>query len=157
MRESTLVFNQVIQGNNHKLADDPTKPTKLPVAKAEVPYLDFSPLQNSLVLLDQTANLLSESLNKGSVGKSALEEINRALYRAEQSLLTEQGLPRRPWYKHTLYAPGFYTGYGVKTMPGVREAIEQRNWKEAEEQITLAANAIVKLAEHLKATSMLAK
>jgi hypothetical protein len=97
--------------------------------------------------------------NKDSTAfyKSKLEEINKALYRAEQSLLTEQGLPRRPWYKHTLYAPGFYTGYGVKTMPGIREAIEQRDWKEAQEQINIAANAIGRLAEHLKATSMMAK
>ena len=100
---------------------------------------------------------MSESLSKGTIAKSKLEEINKALYRAEQSLLTQEGLPRRPWYKHTLYAPGFYTGYGVKTMPGVREAIEQRDWKEAQEQINIAANAIGRLAEHLKATSMMVK
>jgi N-acetylated-alpha-linked acidic dipeptidase len=114
-------------------------------------------LQNALVQLDQSANSLSEGLSKGTMAKSALEGINQALYRAEQSLLTEQGLPRRPWYKHTLYAPGFYTGYGVKTMPGIREAIEQRDWKEAQQQINIAANAIGKLAEHLKAASMRAK
>ena len=157
MRESTLISNQVIAGNNYKLADDPTKPTKAPIAKAEVPFIDFSPIQNSLVKLDQSANSLSESLSKGTIAKSKLEDINKALYRAEQSLLTEQGLPRRPWYKHTLYAPGFYTGYGVKTMPGVREAIEQRDWKEAQQQINIAANAIGRLAEHLKATSMMVK
>ena len=69
---------------------------------------------------------------------------NQSLYRAEQQLLNETGLPRRAWYKHTLYAPGFYTGYGVKTMPGIREAIEQRNWKEAQEQIEADAKAINK-------------
>ena len=53
----------------------------------------------------------------------------------EQHLITQKGLPRRPWFKHSIYAPGFYTGYGVKTLPGVREAIEQKNWKEAQEQI----------------------
>ena len=157
MRESTLIFNQMLKGNNHKLADDPTKPTKAPLAKAEVPFIDFSPIQNSLVQLEQSANSLSESLNKGSISKSNLEDINKALYRAEQSLLTEQGLPRRPWYKHTIYAPGFYTGYGVKTMPGVREAIEQRDWKEAQDQIEIAAKAISRLAEHLNNTTKLAK
>jgi N-acetylated-alpha-linked acidic dipeptidase len=65
-------------------------------------------------------------------------------------LLTETGLPRRGWYKHTLYAPGFYTGYGVKTIPGVREAIEQRNWKEAQEQIAVVAGAINNLADYLQ-------
>jgi N-acetylated-alpha-linked acidic dipeptidase len=54
---------------------------------------------------------------------------------AEQTLLTSQGLPRRPWFRHDIYAPGFYTGYGVKTLPAVRESIEQKDWKLAEEQI----------------------
>jgi N-acetylated-alpha-linked acidic dipeptidase len=75
---------------------------------------------------------------------------NKALYQAEQQLLTANGLPRRSWYKHTLYAPGFYTGYGVKTIPGVREAIEQRNWKEAQEQITVVAASLQKLSAYLQ-------
>jgi N-acetylated-alpha-linked acidic dipeptidase len=54
----------------------------------------------------------------------------------------EKGLPRRGWYRHAIYAPGFYTGYGVKTLPGIREGIEQRNWKEAQEQIDIDANVI---------------
>ena len=156
MRESTIVYNQVIRGNNHKLAADPTKPVKLPVAKTEVPFIDFSALQNALVQLDQSANALSERLNNENTPSRSLKAINEALYRAEQSLLNPDGLPRRPWYKHTLYAPGFYTGYGVKTMPGIREAIEQRDWKEAQEQIRIAANKINSLAEHLKATVQLA-
>jgi len=65
-------------------------------------------------------------------------------------LLLANGLPRRGWYKHSLYAPGFYTGYGVKTLPGIREAIEQRDFKEAQEQINAAAAAINKLADFLK-------
>lgn len=156
MRESTIVYNQVIRGNNHKLAADPTKPVKLPVAKTEVPFIDFSALQNALVQLDQSANALSERLNIENTPSKSLKAINEALYHAEQSLLNPDGLPRRPWYKHTLYAPGFYTGYGVKTMPGIREAIEQRNWKEAQEQIRIAANKINSLAEHLLATVQLA-
>jgi len=65
-------------------------------------------------------------------------------------LLVANGLPRRSWYHHTLYAPGFYTGYGVKTIPGVREAIEQRNWKEAQEQIGVVSEAIMNLASYLQ-------
>jgi len=72
------------------------------------------------------------------------------LYQAEQQLLLPNGLPRRNWYKHSIYAPGFYTGYGVKTMPGIREAIEQRKWKEAQEQINIDADAINKLTSYLK-------
>lgn len=153
MRESTLIYNQTIQGNNHKLAADPTKVAKLPAAKAEVPFIDFSSLQNSLVQLDQSASALSEKLSKGTIPQASLKVVNEALFRAEQSLLNPDGLPRRPWYKHTLYAPGFYTGYGVKTMPGIREAIEQRDWKEAQEQIKIASEKISNLANHLKTTS----
>ena len=155
MRESTLVNNQVIQGNNHQLAADPARPTKLPQPKSEVPYIDFSALQNSLVTFEASSNALSERISKGNITGTSLNGLNEALYKAEQSLLTKEGLPRRPWYKHTIYAPGFYTGYGVKTMPGIREAIEQRDWKEAQEQIRIAANAINKLSDHLNAAAKL--
>ena len=156
MRESTLVNNQVIQGNNHQLAADPARPTKLPQPKSEVPYIDFSALQNSLVTFEASSNALSERISKGNISGTSLNKLNEALYKAEQSLLTKEGLPRRPWYKHTIYAPGFYTGYGVKTMPGIREAIEQRDWKEAQEQIRIAANAISRLSDHLNAAAKLA-
>lgn len=72
---------------------------------------------------------------------------------AERQLLNETGLPRRTWYKHVLYAPGYYTGYGVKTMPGIREAIEQRNWTEAREQIGATAESIKRLANYFIAVS----
>ena len=157
MRESTAVYNQVISGNNHQLAADPAKPEKLPIAKSEVPYIDFSVLQNSLVKLESSATSLSERIAKGNIAGASLKALNKALYQAEQSLLTNDGLPRRPWYKHTIYAPGFYTGYGVKTMPGVREAIEQRDWKEAQDQIKITADAISRLAEHLTNTTKLAQ
>ena len=156
MRESTAVYNQVISGNNYQLAADPAKPEKLPIRKTEVPYIDFSALQNSLVNLELSATSLSDRIAKGNISSTSLKALNEALYRAEQKLLTTAGLPRRPWYKHTIYAPGFYTGYGVKTMPGVREAIEQRNWKEAQDQIEIAAKAISRLAEHLNNTTKLA-
>ncbi len=61
-------------------------------------------------------------------------------------MTSSEGLPRRPWFRHQIYAPGFYTGYGVKTLPGVREAIEQRNWQEAGAQIETAAQMIRRLA-----------
>ncbi len=80
-------------------------------------------------------------------------ELDRALYLTERELTRREGLPRRDWFRHHIYAPGFYTGYGVKTLPGIREAIEQRNWKEAEEQIRIAANVIERFAGEIdKAT-----
>ncbi len=70
------------------------------------------------------------------------KELNEILYKIERSLINEKGLPRRSWYKHQVYAPGYYTGYGVKTLPGIREAIEQRNWKEAQENIEVVSKTM---------------
>ena len=148
MREGTAVENQLIKENYYNLANDPTHPIKAPESKTEVPYLDFSPLQNALAALAKSAYQLNLSWVK-SVENGNTTTLNEKLFRAEQQLLSPGGLPRRNWYKHTLYAPGFYTGYGVKTMPGIREAIEQRNWKEAQEQIGVDAAAINRLASYL--------
>jgi N-acetylated-alpha-linked acidic dipeptidase len=71
-----------------------------------------------------------------------LGRLNKILFTAEQKLLSEKGLPRRPWYRHQVYAPGFYTGYGVKTLPGVREGIEEKNWKEAQERILVLTGTL---------------
>jgi N-acetylated-alpha-linked acidic dipeptidase len=142
MRESTAVENQLLREGKYQLATDTAKHLLPPVQKPEVPYLDFSPLQNAIAGLDTVTQALA--------GKQFTGAANKALYQAEQQLLNDQGLPARTWYKHTIYAPGFYTGYGVKTIPGVREAIEQRRWKEAQEQILVAADAITRLAGYLR-------
>ena len=74
----------------------------------------------------------------------------------ERALVAGDGLPRRPWYRHQIYAPGFYTGYGVKTLPAVREALEQRNWREATDEIPLVASTIEAFAREIdKATAVL--
>ncbi|MGN6195123.1 MAG: transferrin receptor-like dimerization domain-containing protein [Ginsengibacter sp.] len=151
-RESTAIENKIIQSGDYKVGEDPTKKFIAPVAKAAVPYLDFSPLQNALVELKKSADSLKVVFQNKIKSNSVSAAFNQSLYQAEQQLLNENGLPRRAWYKHTIYAPGFYTGYGVKTMPGIREAIEQREWKEAQEQIVMDAKAILKLAGYLKET-----
>jgi N-acetylated-alpha-linked acidic dipeptidase len=70
------------------------------------------------------------------------KQLNEILYKAERSLVQPSGLPGRVWYKHQIYAPGLNTGYGVKTLPGIREAIEERKWKEAQENIEIVAKTI---------------
>lgn len=150
MREETIINNQLISSNVYQVTADVTKPLKAPAAKPEVPYLDFSPLQNALLALDSTARRLYDAWNKKEVPPGKREAFNRALFQAEQQLLSDGGLPNRPWYKHVIYAPGFYTGYGVKTLPGIREAIEQREWKEATAQIQIAAAAIAGLSGYLQ-------
>ena len=77
--------------------------------------------------------------------------------RSEQTLLRAEGLPRRPWYRHQIYAPGFYTGYGVKTLPGVREAIEERQWAEAGQQIEIVSAIIERYAGEVDAAAKPAK
>ncbi|SEW04659.1 transferrin receptor-like dimerization domain-containing protein [Chitinophaga arvensicola] len=143
LRESTAIENQLIRDNKYQQVTDTTKHLTAPLPKSEVPYLDFSPLQNALTGLDTATIALAA--RKTLTGAT----VNKALYQAEQQLLNDAGLPARTWYKHTLYAPGFYTGYGVKTIPGVREAIEQRRWKEAQEQIGVVAAAINRLSAYL--------
>ncbi len=148
-REATTINNEIINSGDYKTGEDPTKNFINPGIKEEVPYLDFAPLQNALEQLKKNTDTLKNVYENKIQNNDATSSFNEALYKAEQQLLNEDGLPRRAWYKHTLYAPGFYTGYGVKTMPGIREAIEQRNWEEAQQQIQTDARAIVKLAHYL--------
>ncbi|HEX4375296.1 MAG TPA: transferrin receptor-like dimerization domain-containing protein, partial [Puia sp.] len=147
-RENTATQNKLIKEKQYKYAGDPTKKLSAPAIRDEVPYLNFSSLQNALHELEKATTQLKQDLQK-NIPAAKQDSINKQLYRAEQNLLTDNGLPRRGWYKHTIYAPGFYTGYGVKTLPGIREAIEQRNWKEAQEQIEIAAKTIMKFNKYL--------
>ena len=149
MRTNTALENQLIKSNTFQLAADPAKGLKTPSSKAEVPYLDFAPLQNALHKLDKSTSDLADTWAKTVKAGGDHDAFNKKLYQAEQQLLSVDGLPRRGWYKHTIYAPGFYTGYGVKTLPGIREAIEQRNWMEAQQQSAIAAKSIEHLADYL--------
>jgi len=149
MRETTSLANQLLKENHYGYAADPTITLLPPPAKDEVPYLNFSSLQNALSGLEKVTNHLSDTLAKVKLPENKQDAVNQALYKAEQQLLSDNGLPRRPWYRHAIYAPGFYTGYGVKTLPGIREAIEQRNWKEAQEQIEIAAAVLRKFSDYL--------
>ncbi|WP_281540751.1 M28 family metallopeptidase [Maribacter aestuarii] len=139
MRKDVEKHNSMVEKNLFELASDPKKPFKKPNKKSTVPYLDFSSLQNELTALQQTIDNFSKA-DKTKLSKEARIALNKKLMLAEHVLTSEEGLPRRPWYKHQIYAPGFYTGYGVKTLPGVREAVEEKNWKEAQEQIAVLRN-----------------
>ncbi|MEO6980878.1 MAG: transferrin receptor-like dimerization domain-containing protein [Mucilaginibacter sp.] len=147
-RENTDIENQLIKANDFALAADPTKHEQMPVAKDTVPKLDFTALKSAVDTLKKVADKLAANWATASQTNGNNDKMNKMLYRAEQQLLSE-GLPRRPWYRHTIYAPGFYTGYGVKTLPGIREAIEQRNWKEAQEQVAVVAKSINNLVTYL--------
>ncbi len=152
MRESTATENKIIKSNYYSIAKNASEPLLPPSAKDEVPYLNFASLQNAVAELKNAADSLSNVISKENISDAKKAALNKQLYKAEQTLLTKDGLPRRGWYRHSIYAPGFYTGYGVKTLPGIREAIEQRNWKEAQEQIEITASAINQLTTYLNAT-----
>lgn len=155
MREETRSMNQVINNGMLAAVQDPTEKYVMPKAKADVPYLNFAPLQNAMAKLNESVR----NYKAVSAGKTVSPEVQRSLdlvlYNTERALSRKEGLPRRGWFKHQIYAPGFYTGYGVKTLPSIREAIEQRDWKEASEQIGIVARVLENFAEEIdKATGL---
>ena len=138
-----------------ELADDPARPIAPPQREVETPYLDFSPLDNALVRLQKSAKAYDAAYDAvfgAATPLSAAQraQVNDALRGLEQTLLNEQGLPGREWYKHLLYAPGLFTGYGVKTVPGVREAIEGNRWDEANRYALITAKALENYCERLE-------
>ncbi|MCW3090920.1 MAG: family peptidase [Ferruginibacter sp.] len=152
MRENTSVENQLINEKYYAIANKVNEPLLAPTIKTEVPFLNFSSLQNAMLTMEKSTNALSDAMRNNTLSPAMKTELNKKLYRAEQVLLTKDGLPRRGWYRHAVYAPGFYTGYGVKTLPGIREAIEQRNWKEAQEQVDIAAATLNSFSAYLDGT-----
>ncbi|MEP7149463.1 MAG: M28 family metallopeptidase [Acidobacteriota bacterium] len=152
MRDETRIFNQSISSGMLKAVQDPTETFLVPAEKSAVPFVNFAPLQNSLARLNESAKKYQDA-TKGKSSASAALDV--ALYKTERALTSSAGLPRRDWFRHQIYAPGFYTGYGVKTLPGIREAVEERDWKEAEKQIEIVANVLNGLSSDIdKATKM---
>ena len=149
MRKDVEKHNSMVEKNMFELAADPKKPFLKPKKKELVPYLDFTPLQNEMTSLKTTIDAISK-IDVSKLSKEQRDGLNSKLMLAEQALTSEQGLPRRSWYKHQIYAPGFYTGYGVKTLPSVREAVEQKNWKEAQEQIGVLSTTLKNFNTHIQ-------
>ena len=144
LRERTGDENRNIAERRWELAADPKETFVAPKPKATVPFLNFAPLQNAVAALKRSAAAYTnaEKERKAPLTAEARTVLDEALYTTERALTRKEGLPLRPWYVHQLYAPGFYTGYGVKTLPGIREAIEERRFDEAQKQIVAAAEAI---------------
>jgi N-acetylated-alpha-linked acidic dipeptidase len=144
-RKQAEEIRQNLNDGVYQATNDPRNPTVAPPAEEIPPYLNFAPLDNAANALSQAATHYSKAL-AGTQGKplpkDRVNTLNQNLALAERKLISGQGLPRRPWMQHVLYAPGWYTGYSVKTLPGVREAIEQGRYLEADEQIVQAARAL---------------
>jgi N-acetylated-alpha-linked acidic dipeptidase len=136
-RSAAEEHNKLRSEGRFEAVADPKEPKQIIAELPVAPYLNFAPLDNALTTLQESANAYAAAISKGGdIPAEKLTQLNQILYKTERYLINPAGLPRRPWYKHQIYAPGFYTGYGVKTLPMIREAIEQKNWAEAEQGIT---------------------
>jgi N-acetylated-alpha-linked acidic dipeptidase len=138
-RKSALALNV------YQLTSDPRHPTLAPPPLENPPFLNFAPLDNALLALDKAAERYAKARTAATdktIPAATLKTVNEELAHAEQKLTSPEGLPRRPWMQHLIYAPGWYTGYDAKTMPGPREAIEERRYADADEQVARVAHAI---------------
>jgi N-acetylated-alpha-linked acidic dipeptidase len=138
---------------------DPRRPTVAPPRDAEPPFLNFAPLMNAMDSLKRSAARYDSAETRAGEGdgtgylKAARAGLNARLLESERRLTNPEGLPHRSWYRHLIYAPGFYTGYGVKTLPGVREAIEQKDYKLAETEIDRLATVLLNEATLVSETA----
>jgi N-acetylated-alpha-linked acidic dipeptidase len=147
MRSKSHELDKLLDDDSYKLTSNPDKPRAPPERADDVPYLNFSELDNAVQKLEQSAKSFDKeyahlsALDDARSG-AARERVNSALSILEQSLTYAQGLPGRDWYQHMIYAPGLHTGYGVKTLPGIREAIEDRRWDEANRYMGVVSRAL---------------
>jgi N-acetylated-alpha-linked acidic dipeptidase len=155
--------NRRIEENLPWAVADPKKPFVAPKPDVSVPHFDFSPLQNASDSLTAAAGAYARAFDTAFLPGAArptperLAALNAALRGFERCLTAEAGLPGRPWYKHFIYAPGAYTGYAVKTLPAVREALEQKRWSDVNPAAAQTGAVIQKAAEQVRtATKLLA-
>ena len=155
--------NQQIDNRTAFLSSDPRLPFIVPKRQDPVPFINFTPLQNAVAALRKSSDAFEQSaglVRDDAIASSAktVAEINTLFTTLERGLTLREGLPGRPWYVHEIYAPGRYTGYGVKTLPAVREALELKKWKEAEEQVDVVAGVITGFGRQIdKLTALLDK
>lgn len=127
---------------------DPHKTFVPPPVDPVPPYMNFAPMKNSIEKMKKSSERYSKALAKfrsatdGAVSPSSLETVNADLLGISRMFLNDKGLPGRPWFKNQIYAPGAYTGYGAKPVAAVREFMDEKKWKEADEQIPMVADVI---------------
>ncbi|HXY25020.1 MAG TPA: transferrin receptor-like dimerization domain-containing protein [Candidatus Acidoferrum sp.] len=140
--------NREIEEGVFKATNDPRRPLVPPSVEAVPPHLNFAPFENAVDLLNRSAGEYRKAFEQANanggaaLASASLAEVNKLLIESERRLTNAEGLPNRPWFKHQLYAPGFYTGYAVKTVPAVREAIELKQWKQADEAIVVVSHVL---------------
>ena len=151
-RDEAAARTRLLAAGAFKLSDDPTEPRGDPPALPASPRLDFIALDLATAKLKASATAFDQALSSHGASLTAAKkkQVDAILLTLEQRLLREQGLPGRPWYRNMVYAPGRFTGYGAKTLPGVREAIEERRFDDAKTYIGLTADALNDYASGLE-------
>ena len=147
-QEEITERNTEIQEGAFTATTDPHKTFVPPPVETVPPYMNFAPLKNSIETLKKSAERYSKALakfrstNNDAVSPSSLQTVNADLLAISRLFLNDKGLPERPWFKNQIYAPGAYTGYGAKPVAAVREFMDEKKWKEADEQIPMVADVI---------------
>jgi N-acetylated-alpha-linked acidic dipeptidase len=154
-RDDIIERNRELDEGVFAAMTDPRVKSVPPPKETPPPFLNFAPLDNAADALNRAASEYRKALDKAganggaALAKASLAEVNQALMASEQKLTLEQGLPGRPWFKHFVDAPGQYTGYEAKTLPAVREPIEQKQWKDVDGQIVITARVLETEAAHI--------
>jgi N-acetylated-alpha-linked acidic dipeptidase len=150
-REAAETQARLLAGGAYRLVDDPTKTSRPPIALKTVPHFNMAPLENAVDRLKKSARAYDTALSaKGGAHSAATKAKLIDLARqTEQALTVDVGLPGRDWYKHLIYAPGRSTGYEAKTLPGVREAIEEERWADVDRYAALTGAALEAYADKL--------
>ena len=157
-RQEAETQASLLRDRAFQLAADPTKSSGLPTALAPVPHIEFAQLEDAVERLKHSAKAYDEALvkNASSLSGLRLARLQSLMFDIDQTLAPNVGLPGRPWYRNLIYAPGRFTGYGAKTLPGVREAIEDQRWADANLYSKLTADALTAYSDRLdEATAVL--
>ena len=144
-QEQVKEQNRELEDGVYKAINDPRRPEVAPKEEPVPPFVNFAPLQNAADALAKSGEHYNQALSaaiKANVDPAKLAPLNEKLLTSERLLLNPDGLPTRPYYKHMLYAPGLYTGYAPKTVSGIRESIELKDYKLAEHEVPRVAKAV---------------
>jgi N-acetylated-alpha-linked acidic dipeptidase len=161
-RKDTQQQHQLLDQHAFALSMDPTRPVAPPERDSDVPAIDLAPLDKAAKQLKQSAQAYAAAYNARAAAGFHMPanqqlRVNELMGRMEQALSDPDGLPERPWFKHMIYAPGMLTGYGVKTVPGVREAIEARRWAEVSQYSAVTAKVLDRYRTQLDQLTALLK
>jgi N-acetylated-alpha-linked acidic dipeptidase len=143
-REAAATQQTLLAANAFALAADPTEPHGPPVAQSPVPAIDFTALDAAVTKLAASASAYEAAIDarKTPLEPAKLASLQAMMNAITQTLCSDAGLPGRPWFKNVIYAPGRYIGYGVTTLPGVTEAIDQQQWSDVPRQVQTATDAL---------------